>query len=268
MIEDYQAKRRRARLVARGLLVAGVSLAVASAVVVYLLARSAQTAVPTVATTGVLVAARDIAPRTTIGAGDVKVAQLTVESVPAGALRDPSEAVGRIATIAIARNEAVLPSKFVPPEGTSALSVFPVGEQPSGSAPDWRAMSLSVPEQNAVGGALLAGDVVDLIVSFSFSTERLAPGAVGGEVADFAARIVAERVPILARSASSYVVRIEAQQAERLAALQAAGATVHLILRGPGDTRDTRARGSITSAETGIIVRAIPTPTPAPTRAP
>ena len=269
MIEDYQAKRRRARVVQRSLLATGLVLALVSALLTYYFASRAPAADSgaTVATAEVLVARRDIAVRTIVTADDVQVVRTTAGVVPAGALRQPGEAIGRVATQPIAASEIIHPSRFTDSVATN-FAIFPAGEQPSGSTPDFRAMSLSIPNTHAVGGTVRAGDRVDILFALGFVPVQLTAGVSLDQ--DFAARILAENVAVLARDevSSTYTFRVEAAQAERIAAIHAAGGTIHLLLRAATDTRAPRASGAIYSSEAGRIIRAIPTASPGPTAPP
>lgn len=265
MIEDYQAKRRRARILQRALLATGLIVAVASAALTYSVASRAPAADPgpAVPTTQVLVARRDIPVRTVLTAEDVHVVQAAASVVPAGALRQAGEAIGRVATQPIAANEIIHGSRFTDSVATN-FAIFPAGEQPSGSSPDFRAMSLNIPDTHAVGGSVRAGDRVDILFALAFAPSQLGAGATVEQ--DFAARILAENVAVLAKDEASsiYTFRVDAAQAERLASIQAAGGTIHLLLRAANDARAPRASGAIYSSEAGRIIRAIPTATPAP----
>lgn len=258
VIEDYAAKRRRERRIARSLLIGGIVLAFAAAALTYVYATTRPLDAAPVPTVSVLVAARDLPPRTALSAGDVKVVKASPDLVPPGTFSDPGAVVGRIVTVPIVANEVILPSKFAAAEGFG-FSVFPPGQQPAGSAPDFRAMSLNIPDAQAVGGAVQPGDAVDLIFTLTFEPAQAIPGAPTGQPVDFAARIVFERVPILARTLTIYTIRIEAAQAERIAALQAAGSTVQLLLRARTDDRDARASGARYSQEALQLIRGIPT---------
>lgn len=263
MIEDYQAKRRRARIVQRSLLGFGFFLAIASAVLTYYFASRAPTIDGSAAlNTQVLVARRDIPVRTVVTADDVMVVMTTAGVVPAGSLRDPAEAVGRVVTQAIAQNEVIHASRFTDSAATG-FAIFPEGQQPSGTTPDFRAMSVQVPDNQAVGGTVRAGDRVDILFSMAYVPVLLGIGA--SEVQDFAARIVAENVVVLAKDETTiYTFRVDAAQAERIAAMQASGAQPQLLLRRGDDSRAPRASGAIYSSEAGRIIRAIPTVSPAP----
>lgn len=263
MIEDYQAKRRRARVVQRSLLAFGFFLAIASAVLTYYFAsRAPAVEGPATVDTPVLVARRDIPARTVVTADDVMVVQTTAGVVPAGSLRDPAEALGRIATQPIAQNEIIHASRFSV-SATTGFAIFPEGQQPSGNAPDFRAMSLHVPDSHAVGGTVGAGDRVDILFSIAYVPDQIGIGVGSGQ--DYAARILAENVVVLAKDQGTlYTFRVEAAQAERIAAMSSSGAQLHLLLRRADDTRAPRASGAIYSSDAGRIIRSIPTASPAP----
>jgi Flp pilus assembly protein CpaB len=264
MIEDYQAKRRRTRRLSRLLLLLGFVLAALSAGATYLYATTnvGRPVLPgTVQTVGVVVAARDIPPRTTLTAGDLKVVQTAPELAPANALRVPESAVGRLTTVPIANGEIMLPSKFQAAEGYS-FSVFPAGQQPSGSAPEFRAMSISVPDTSAVAGAVQVGDLVDILFVVSFETRPVgAPTTASAPTTtpsvEFAARIIYDRIPILARSASTYTIRVDTVQAERISALLGMGANPQILLRAQDDTRAVRTSGALASSEVNTLFRSI-----------
>lgn len=267
MIEDYQAKRRRARILSRSLLAFGVILAIGSGVVTYVIASRAPVQdEPAFVRRDVLVAARDIPVRTVITARDVRVVQTTADVIPVGALREPGAAIGRVATQPISMNEIIHIDRFGA-DATTGFAIFPEGQQPTGSTPDYRAMSLNVGDANAVGGTLRPGDRVDIVFSLAFVPQQL--GLSTSVESDFAGRIVAENVPVLARDITTiYTFRVDAAQAERILTMQAAGAIAHLLLRSGDDTRAPRASGAIFSSEAGGIIRAIPTIRPGATAPP
>lgn len=266
VIEDYQAKRRRARIVSRSLLAVGVLLALVSAGVTYAIASRAPAPDASVETSAVVVATRDVAARTVVTADDVRIARVPADVLPELAFRDTAVAIGRIATQPIAKNEILVPAKFAVGGGGGGFAVYPEGQRPTGTAPDYRAMSLSILDQNAVGGAVQPGDLVDIVFTIGYIPTALGTGPLD---IDYAARIVAERIAVLAKDTTTiYTFRVDAAQGERITALLAAGAQLHLLLRAGDDARAPRASGAIFSSEAGGIIRAIPTLRPAATAAP
>lgn len=273
--------RRRARLI----LILGVLLALGAGGGTFFYASSAQTATaPVLPTTDVVVATRDIPARTQLAEADLKVAKVNVEAAPPAGLKDPKEAVGKVLIQPLAINEPVLPTKFAPVD--RAFTVFPPGEQIQPGSPAYRIMTITVPDQFAVGGILVAGDNVDIMYVFNFdpatklqltpATGGTVPPAPGGATgtqsrvtADTVAKIILGPMTILARQAAVYTIRVDAALAERLAYIQTAGGTLQMLLRAPGDDR---AAGT-TGATFGTVYqtfkfplpeRVSPAPSPAP----
>lgn len=137
VIEDYAAKRRRQRRIARSLFFGGIVVAFAAAALTYFYASSRPAETAPVPTVSVLVAARDLPPRTALSASDVKLVRTSPDLAPPGTFSDASAVVGRIVTVPIVANEVLLPSKFGASE-SFGFSVFPPGQQPTGAAPDCR----------------------------------------------------------------------------------------------------------------------------------
>ena len=212
----------------------------------YFYAGAARTATPTdVTTVDVLVATRDIEARSALGANDVKVVQLPRDAAPATALRDASGATGMITTVRLSANEPVLPTKIAKPGSEGRISVLPPGATVSGSAA-FRAMSVNVPDANAAGGAIEAGDHVDILYTLA---------VVDPTKPDFVGRIWIQDIPVLAKTITVYTLRVDAATAERIAALQASSGVISLVLRAPGDTRPAGTAGASFNAEAQRILR-------------
>lgn len=231
--------KRRARLFT----IIGVILALAAGGGTYLVATSTQTAAPPPEQRGpVVVAVRDLQARQEVRAADVAVASYPVSLIPPAALTTTEAVVGRIVTTPVARGEPFLPAKFVA-VGTAPFVVLPAGHELEPTSPHFRAMSISVPDSNAVGGNLRAGDMVDILVTVNIDPARFflpAPPEPPDplRVPDFSSKVILEHVPILAREGSVYTIRItDLATAEQLAYLQASGGQIALLLRAPDDER-------------------------------
>lgn len=253
--------RRRARL----FLILGVLLALGAGTGTFFYASSSQSASapPPPPTVDVLVAAREIPARTALAAADVKVAKINVDAAPPAGLKDPKDVIGKILLQPVSINEPILPAKFAPAE--RAFTVFPPGEAVQPGSPAYRIMTLTVPDQYAVGGVLVPGDSVDVMYVFSFDPVtklQLPTGAtsqpgvqVGGATVgaqttgtkytpDTVAKIILGPMQILARNASVYTIRVDAALAERLAYIQAAGGVLEFLLRAPTDDRSVSTSGA------------------------
>ena len=235
--------RRRARLI----LIVGVALALVAGVGTFVYASGAKSdqpvAVPTVA---VLVAAREIPAKTTLTSADVKLQEFNVDAKPAAAMTKADDALGKITIQSISVGEPILPTKFADPKNPSfvvmpASFIGPDGA-PVANSPNFRAMSITVADANAVGGSVLVGDLVDLVFTAQFDPQTKLQRPTPQQTLDFSAKIILERVPILARLASVYTVRVDALTAERIAYLQSSGGQLAFLLRAP---KDERASGSV-----------------------
>jgi pilus assembly protein CpaB len=234
-------------LLSRILLGLGVLIAVIAGAGTYFYAGAARNAPPTdVAMVDVLVAARDIQARSALGSNDVKVVQLPRDVAPANALHDASGAAGLITTIPLVANEPVLPAKLAQPGTEGHIAVLPPGTTIGSSSPAYRAMSLSVPDANAAGGAIAAGDHVDILYTLSLIEPTRN---------EFIGRIVLQDIPVLAKTITTYTFRVDAATAERIAALQASGGALQLLLRAPGDARAAGTAGASFTAESQRIIR-------------
>jgi Flp pilus assembly protein CpaB len=178
----------------------------------------------------------------------VRVQEYNLDAKPASALASPEQAIGNVTTVAISIGEPILPSKFSDPKNP-VFVVIPITSLDANGdikadTPNFRAISITVPDANAVGGAIAVGDSVDLIFTTNIDPAKYYTQPRPANTADFSAKIILERVPILARQLSVYTIRVDAITAERLAYLQASGGQIAMILRAPKDQRATGSVGS------------------------
>lgn len=245
-------QQRRARLI----LIVGFLFALIAGGGTFVIASSSKTDTPVVVpTTPVLVAAREIPAKTTLTAADVKVVQYNVDSKPAAALTKQEDAITKVTTQAISVGEPMLPGKFADPK-TPSFVVIPasfIGDDgaPQPGSPNFRAMSITVPDSNAVGGAVTPGDVVDVLFTLNFDPVKFLQKPTPQQGQDFSAKIILERVPILAKLGSVYTIRVEAGVAEQIAYLQSSGGQLSFLLRAP---KDERASGSV-GATFGAVLK-------------
>jgi len=238
-------RQSRSRLLSRVLLALGVLVAVVAGAGTYFYGVAARTAPPTdVAMVDVLVATRNIEPRSALGASDLKIVQLPRDAAPANALHDVNSATGMITTVALSANEPVLPTKIAQTGSEGHIAVLPPGATVANSL-GFRAMSLNIPDANAAGGAIAAGDHVDILYTLALTEPRQ----------DFIGRIVIQDVPVLAKTITVYTLRVDVTTAERIAALQASGGILQLLLRAPGDARPAGTAGASFSNEAQRIQR-------------
>jgi pilus assembly protein CpaB len=243
-VEDRS--RRRARLV----LIVGLLFAVGAGATTFFVAQTAKSEAPApIPTSSIVVAAREIPPKTQITAADLKLVKMNTEVVPPSALTRSEDVVGKITITAISVGEPILLSKLGGANG-QVFVVFPSDALEANGAikvgsPNYRAMSITVADPQAAGGAIQPGDIVDVLYTFSFDPNKyiINPNAQRTTV-DTSARIVLERVVILARTLAVYTIRTDATTAERIGYIQGAGGTMQLLLRAPKDERATGTTGA------------------------
>jgi len=242
-VEDRS--RRRARLV----LIVGILIAILAGAGTFVLSSGSKAEAPApVATTDVLVAARDLPARSALTAADVKVQKYPVELAPPTALAKPEDVVGKIVQQPIAAGEPILPGKFAA-AGAVTFTVFPPNAQPAPNAPipagtpDYRVMSITVADASAVGGAIQVGDIVDLLYTFNFDPVKFFTGSDQNRLQDFASKVTLQNVPILARLGSVYTIRTDAQTAEQISYMTASGGTLQFLLRAAQDQRQASTQG-------------------------
>jgi pilus assembly protein CpaB len=148
-------------------LTAGLVIAVAAAIVAYITLTNAMVqttkqgeVIPKV---GVVVTTRAVAIRSLLSTADVELKQVSVDSVPEGALRSVDEAIGRMTTVALYGGEILVVNRLVNPtsiagDGRTALLI--ANEQVLIAFPAGDLMSRI--------GILKPGDHVDLLVTFDF----------------------------------------------------------------------------------------------------
>ena len=102
----------------------------------------------------VLVAAHDVERNATLTASDVEMAELPEAVAPVGALREPSDVIGRITITALAAGEAVTATRLVGGDGGELASLVP---------PGLRAVPIDV---SAVPDGLVAGDRIDVLATY------------------------------------------------------------------------------------------------------
>ena len=238
--------RRRARLV----LIVGLLFAVGAGATTFFVANTAKSEAPAaIPTSSIVVAAREIPPKTQITAADLKLVKMNTEVVPPAALTRPEDAIGKITITGISVGEPILPTKLGGPNGQVFVVIPSDALETNGNikvgTPNYRAMSITVADAQAAGGSILPGDIVDVLFSFTFDPVKYLvnpnPTKTGP---DISARIVLERVPILARTLAVYTIRTDATTAERIGYIQASGGVLQLLLRGPKDERATGTSGA------------------------
>jgi pilus assembly protein CpaB len=119
--------------------------------------RSPATRTVSIPTKPVVVAATDLDIGAELRREDIRIIDWPANAVPAGALSDPKDAIGRGIVLPVIQNEPILPLKLSSKEAGAGL--------PPAIPPGLRAVSVRVNEVIGVAGYVLPGTRVDVVAT-------------------------------------------------------------------------------------------------------
>ncbi len=218
-----------------------------------------------VATSGVVVAARDIELGSVLNASMLQVATWPSSSMPSGAINDVKALETRVVKVTVMRGEPVLEGKLAPVGTKGGLSaVIGAGK---------RAITVKVNEVVGVAGFALPGNYVDVMVNTLDEKEPIS-------------KIVLEKILVLAvaqeagrdetkpKVVNAVTLEVGPDEAEKLDLARSVG-SLSLVLRNQVDTGNTPTVGvrkadllGLKQSAPAVVAGAKPTSKPAPRRAP
>jgi Flp pilus assembly protein CpaB len=256
MTADFRDPSKRRR---RLLLVIGVLIALVAGYLAFSLSNAGNRPAPSEAPKRtVVVAARDIPIRSTLTQDDVTTREVPDDPSLGLAYADPAPVIGRVTTVPLASGQVIYPNVLVTTVAGAPFSIFGPEESPSGDTPLWRAVSVLVPTERAVGGQILTGQRVDLFVTVKIVVTVITPD---GAIADYdvpgdgdstnpladeglrpgdSTKIVFEDLEVLQAlpDQAMYILKVDLHQAEQITHIaEVAQGAFSLALRGDGDTR-------------------------------
>jgi Flp pilus assembly protein CpaB len=234
-----------------------------------------------------VVAARPIAARKPIEADDVVVRQIPLDETNTDviSIRKPEEVIGRVLAVTVFQGQMITSNMLASTTSGGQFTILEPDETVGPTSEAWRAVSMTVPDDRAVGGLLTAGMTVDVLLS---AQVNVPPDlmAIGKFYTDKSTKITYQNMVILAKAGTFYIMKATIVQAEEITHLAAAGnAQFSMLMRPEQDVRllDASKLGETTNKiiakyglpipenyppGSGPIPTPQPTPTPAPTPAP
>ena len=274
---EYKDPSRRGRYI----VIIGVILAVvAGAAAFYLISTAQQQAGQAgLQRVSVVVALQTIPARKLIEATDVEVREVPLDPTNAlGIVSTPDKVIGRVASVTVLAGQMVTTNLLASSTEGGQFSVLQPDETVSPDSPSWRAISMTVPDDRAVGGLLTANQTVDVFVTASINVLSGPDGQIGeeGYYTDKATKIGYQNMLILAKAGSFYILKAPIDVAEEISHLQASGASsFSMALRPDADTRQVDASALGTTTNEVIVRYGLPIPVvyppfrgPLPTAAP
>jgi Flp pilus assembly protein CpaB len=204
----------------------------------------------------VVVAAVEIPGRKTIDEADVVMRNVPVDPISDAAFTSLDQALGRIVAVPISAGQLIAPNLLASTDQGATFSILRPGEEFNEAMPDLRAVSMTVPDERAVGGTLQPGQPVDLIATLGVAPaeEPTTPEPEDGEepapddgpqrVAGPSTKTTLQHLDILVRNGTLYILRTDLATAEKITQLQAAGDQFTFVLRAAEDDRTAETEGS------------------------
>jgi pilus assembly protein CpaB len=256
---EYKDTNRRGKFV----IIVGVVLAVAAGGAAFYLINQAQQSAGqgSINKVPVVVAVRAITARTSIAASDVQVRSVPLDATNAtGVFSNTADVVGRQPAVSILQGQVITSNMLASTVQGGAFSVLLPDETVSPDSEAWRALSITVPPDLAVGGLLRAGEVVDVFMTAVVNAPATAaPGS--NYVTDRSTKIIYQDLVILAREGDFYIIRAPVAVAEEILHMQAAGTTTFsLAMRPEADQRSVDATGLGTTTNRIIEKYGLPIP--------
>lgn len=256
---EYRDSGRRGKVI----IVLGIVLALAAGGAAFFLISQAQQnagkqGLPKVS---VVVAIQPIAARKPIEATDVEVREVPIDPSNAeGIVSSVDKVVGRVPAVTILQGQLVTTNLLASTATGGQFSILGPADTISPDSEAWRAISVTVPDDRAVGGLLQPNQTVDVFVTAT----ALVPQSLqdlGRYYTDKTTKITYQDMPILAKTGSFYILKATLPIAEEIAHLQASGtATFSLALRPDEDVRIADASGL--GATTNMLIRRYGLPIP------
>lgn len=278
---EYKDPSKRGKFI----VVLGIVLALAAGGAAFYLINQAQQQAGQsgLKTVSVVVAARPIPARKPVEPDDVTVREIPLDATNSDAIivKQPDQVIGRVLAVSVLQDQMLTTNMLASTAAGGQFSILEPGEIVVPESEAWRAVSLTVPDDRAVGGLLLPGMTVDVFTSATVNVPQDLLTA-GRYYTDKSTKITYQNMVILARVGPLYVVKATLATAEEISHLQASGnATFSMAMRPESDIRlvDASGLGETTNKliskyglpipETfppgnGPIPTAQPTPTPAP----
>jgi Flp pilus assembly protein CpaB len=236
---EYKDPSRRGRYI----VIIGVILAiVAGAAAFYLISTAQQQAGQAgLQRVSVVVALQTIPARKIIEAADLEVREVPLDPTnEQGIVSTPDRVIGRVPAVTILAGQMVTTNLLASSSEGGQFSVLGPDESVGPETPVWRAISMTVPDDRAVGGLLTPNQTVDVFVTASVNVLTDSEVGIGeeGYYSDRSTKISYQNMEILSRQGTFYIVKATLAVAEEISHLQAAGnAQFSFVLRPDADTR-------------------------------
>lgn len=248
----------------RWIVVIGIVLALAAGGAAFYLINQAQQQAGqgSLAKVAVVVATRPIPARKPVEVADVEVREIPIDPTNSEAIvvTQPDQVIGRVLAVSVFQGQMITQNMLASAVTGGQFSILEPGETITPESENWRAVSLTVPDDRAVGGLLQPGMTVDILTSATVNVPQDVLDE-GRYYTDKSTKITYQNMVILARSGTFYVMKATLGVAEEISHLQASGtATFSFVMRPEADIRQVDA--SLFGATTNLLISKYGLPVP------
>lgn len=245
---EYKDSNRRGKFV----IIAGVVLAVVAGATSFFLINQAQESAGQgdVKKVPVVVAAQIIPARTPILPGAVVVREVALDAATqVGIVTDPKTLEGKVLAIPVSIGQPIYSNMIASSSGQSCCSILGPDETVAPDSEAWRAISITIPDERAVAGLLVAGQTIDIFMTATM-TVPITTEPLGVYYSDMVTKITYQDMVILGRAGSQYILKASLAVAEEINHMLATGTILFsAALRPDQDVRfvDVRSLGATTN---------------------
>jgi len=218
---EYKDTSRRGKVI----IILGLVLAIGAGAAAFFLINAAQqnAGQGSLQKVTVVVAARAIPARKPMEPDDLAVREVPLDATNGqGVVSKPADLVGKVLAVTVLKDQLVTTNLIASNTATTGFAILQPNETVAPDSEAWRAVSLTIPTPQAVGGLLEAGQTIDIFVTATVNVP-LELATKGKYYTDRSTKITYQNVLILARSGDLYVVRASIGVAEEISHLAAAG---------------------------------------------
>ena len=218
---EYKDNNRRGKFV----IILGVVLAVvAGATSFYLISQAQQkSGQGELQKVSVVVAAQVIPARTPIQPGALTTALIPLDAATqVGIVTDPLQLAGKVLAIPVAIGQPIYSNMIASASGQSGFQILGPLETVAPDSEAWRAISITIPDDRAVAGLLIAGQTIDIFMTATM-TVPVTTEPLGVYYSDIVTKITYQDMVILAKAGSQYILKTSLAVAEEINHLLAAG---------------------------------------------
>ena len=227
-----------------------VKVVVAGAASFYLISQARNDGPGEAVLVDVVVAAQAIPARTPISPAAVVIREIPLdEATQKGIVTDPATLTGKVLAVPVGIGQPIYATMIASASGQSGFSILGPDETVGPDSPAWRAISISIPDDRAVAGLLVAGQTIDIFMTAAITVPVTAE-PVGVYYSDMVTKITYQDMGILARVGSQYILRAPVAVAEEINHMLATGTvSFSAALRPDQDIRfiDVAALGATTN---------------------